>query len=297
MIGINASKSDSTIKNLEADWRSTNQEYMNNLSSKGARSRITRAGEAYSGELSAGENPYEAMAAEGLGKYLASQSPTSSSLYKNAEGAMGDIMSGNHDVMNDPAYQGQRNILLKEMGDAEDAMASRRAAGNTLYGGGYNKEVGDLRAEMINQLMANSINIENNRMGQAQGAMGFLSEGEALNRNRSAAGLELGGYIREMEQQAKDREYNEWMRQLNDLGIPLDLATAMSTYKPMMGVESEARAFGAGFGGGGGGGVASAPAGSVGNGGGAAQGQAYQGNSQFGPYAGGYQAPRSQWSY
>jgi len=51
---------------------------------------------------------------------------------------------------------------------------------------------------------------------------------------RAQLGLGFGGYERGYEQQGLDAQYQEYLRQLGDLGIPLEVATGLATYSPQM---------------------------------------------------------------
>lgn len=51
---------------------------------------------------------------------------------------------------------------------------------------------------------------------------------------RVEAALTFGARPRELEQMGLDREKMEWIRQLTDLNIPLDVAYQLATYTPEM---------------------------------------------------------------
>ncbi len=57
---------------------------------------------------------------------------------------------------------------------------------------------------------------------------------ERMPLGRIAAAQQLGALSRQWEQAVLDAQREEYLRQLTDLGIPLDVATQMSTYQPPM---------------------------------------------------------------
>ncbi|MGD8787713.1 MAG: hypothetical protein PVJ60_09835 [Phycisphaerales bacterium] len=206
-------------------------------STPGAVERLRRSGEAYPGELSAPMSGFERKGLDTLEDWLGSSMPTESKLYglggQEYERTLG---SDYYDPSEGKYYQAYREAVMRELKEAKDRLAARTSASDKFYSGGRvageaeleETAVGDL-ALVLGQLAERE---RERRLGTVPAALDFLTTGEAYPMARVAASQEYGGLPRELEQAGLDREYNEYIRQMQDLGIPLQTAVALATYKP-----------------------------------------------------------------
>ena len=210
----------------------------------GAKERLSRAGEAYGGELTAGLSDPEKTGLDTLEGWLGSPSPTEDSLYglsrQEYEKTLG---SDYYDPAEGQYYQAYRAAMQRELQEARDRLASTTSARDSYYGGGRIATEGEMEEDYLNELgvfLGGLTERERERrLGAIPGAMDLLGRGEGFQENRVAASQEYGALPREIEQAGLDREYQEYIRQMEDLGIPLDIAMQLTTFKPDWSVTQE----------------------------------------------------------
>lgn len=237
--GKDSKSSSSAPISMEPAWQTAMRKKLAELATPGAEERITRAGEAYPGELTADLSSYEQTGLEQLGRYINSPSPLDSRLYGLGKAEVEKTLTGeDYDPLTGEFYKAYRENLMRELGEAKDRLASRTSARDKFYSGGRVAGEGEL---------------EETAQGQMRQTLGQLYEGERARRlnavplatemlgfeermplGRIAASQQFGALSRQYEQAVLDAKRQEWLRQLSDLGIPLDVATAMSTYQPPM---------------------------------------------------------------
>ena len=76
-----------------------------------------------------------------------------------------------------------------------------------------------------------------NRLNTALGMPAFLGQNEALTQGRIAAGQQYGALPRQIQQATDLANYQEFQRQLTDLGIPTDVA--LELMKPLGIVQTQ----------------------------------------------------------
>jgi hypothetical protein len=190
-----------------------------------AESSMSRYGQPYPGELT---TKYEQQGLKTLGDYLSSPTPTESPLYQGAAGELERTLSGDYDPVGSQYYQSYRTAVMRELQEAKDRLANEKAASEKLFGGGMNTEsreleegaVGDL-AVILGQMFENERNRKLQAVPLAQSLMGA---GEGMTQARIGASQSLGG----LEFQ---REYGDYIRQLQESGIPLETAINLATTK------------------------------------------------------------------
>lgn len=203
----------------------------------GALERLSLAGTAYPGELTAGLSEPEQMGLQTLKDYLASAPSTESAMYKAGESELMKTLGGEeYDPLGGAYYQAYRNQVMRELQEAKDRLAASTSARDKYFGGGRIKETGNLEEGATNQLAMTLATLAENertrRAGAVPQALQYTQYGEQVPVARVAAAEQYGALPREVEQQGLDREYQEWIRQLTDLGIPLDTALALATMQP-----------------------------------------------------------------
>ena len=203
--------------------------------------RLRRAGQAYPGEMVAPLSEYEEMGLQRLGTYLGQPEATETDLFRLGKGELEKTLGGEeYDPLEGAywqAYKTQMDHLIKE---AKDRIAARTSARDMFYGGGrleQEREVEEQALRDLGLVLGELYERERVRRGEAvPEAMRTVQMGEMLPLQRISAAQEFGRLPREIGQAQLDAEYQEWLRQLQDLGLPLDVAIGMSTYKPQYAV-------------------------------------------------------------
>ena len=203
----------------------------------GALQRLQLAGTAYQGPLVAALSEFEETGLEGLRDYLGTQLPTEGALYQSAEAEILKTLSGEeYDPASGGYYQAYRTQIMRELEEAKDRLASRASAGDKLFGGGRIATEGEMEESAVGQMalvLGQMAERERERkLSVLPQALQYTQYGEAAPLQRVAASQQFGALPRLIEQAEMDAEYQEWMRQLNDLGISLDVATGLATYQP-----------------------------------------------------------------
>lgn len=202
-----------------------------------AQKRLNLAGTPYEGELTAGLSDYEQQGLSDLDKYLKSPNVADSRLYGLAENELDKTLSGaEYDPIGGTYYQAYRNQVMEELQNAKDRLNASTSARDSFFGGGRIAETGNLERGAVNDLsLALGQLFENERtrrLGAVPTAQSFMQFGEQLPLQRIAASQQYGALPREIEQAGLMADYNEWQRQLNDLGIGLDTALQLATLQP-----------------------------------------------------------------
>jgi len=197
-----------------------------------AMERLSKAGEAYPG----GEfklSPYEETGLKGLEKYLSSALPSEKPLFGAAKSELGKTLGGEeYDPIKGPYYQAYRTQILQELEDAKNRIAATTSARDKYFGGGRIATEGRVEergmANLASVLGSLYERERERKLGAVPEAMRMVSAEDMYPMQRVAASQQYGGLPREIE----EMNYSEWVRQLNDLGIPLDVALGIATYKP-----------------------------------------------------------------
>jgi hypothetical protein len=202
----------------------------------GAFERLSLAGTPYTGELVAPLSEYEQTGLGQLGEYLDWQLPTESNLYKLAESEMTKTLGEEYDPFTSEYYQAYRTNMERELQRAKDRLAATSAAENAYYGGGRLQNERLLEETALGNLAQTLAGLQEaereRRLGAVPTALELTQYGETAPLARIAASQQYGALPRTVEQTRLDAQYQEWLRQLTDLGIPLDTALALATYSP-----------------------------------------------------------------
>ena len=171
-----------------------------------------------------------------LSKYLAGQGATENPLYGAAESELAKTLGGEYDPAASEYYKALRNSVLRELRQAKDRLAAETSARDAYFGGGRIAETGKLEEGATNTLATTlgqlSEQERQNRLAVAQGIPSFVSARQQAALAPIAASQQYGALPRTIEQASMDAQYQEWLRQLSDLGIPLDVFTGLMTYQP-----------------------------------------------------------------
>jgi hypothetical protein len=226
---------DPDITSLEPKWQRQMRQTMTYAAQPGATERLARAGEAYPGQLTAPMTAPEQTSQNMLSKWLGGEGGTESPLYGMAESEMSKTLGGEYDPAASEYYKAFRNAVMRELQQAKDRLANQFSARDRLFGGGVVSETGKLEEGGANQLATILGQLaqqeRQNRLAVAQGVPAFVSGRQQAALTPIAAAQQYGALPRTVEQAGLDAQYQEWLRQLNDLGIPLDLYTELLTYQ------------------------------------------------------------------
>ena len=237
---------------LEPAWQTQLREELAQKAKPKAMERLDLAGTAYPGQLTAPLSGPEQTGLKGLEGYLASALPTEGSLYGAAKGEVEKTLGGQeYDPIGGAYYQAYRTQVMRELEEAKDRLGAQTSARDKFFGGGRIQVAGELEEQATSDLamiLGQLFERERERKSEAvPEAMRLATFEEMAPLQRVEASQRFGALPRQVEQSALDAEYAEWIRQMTDLGIPLDVATGMSTYQPSYFMEEPTPA-GGGYG-------------------------------------------------
>lgn len=196
--------------------------------------RIERAGEPYTGQFVAPMSSLEERGLGLLGGLLDRPLPQDTDLMGATRDQLEKTLTGEeYDPIGGAYYQAYRTQVMRELEEAKDRLAAETSARDKYFGGGRIATTGELEESALGDLaMVLGSLFENERVRRldaTQPAMQFSSVEEMLPLSRVEATQTYGGLPRSLEQMDLDAQYNEYIRQLNDLGIPLDVALGLAT--------------------------------------------------------------------
>lgn len=203
----------------------------------GALSRITGAGGAYGGPLVAPFSDLQQRGFADIESHLGRGLPTDTPMFQAAQGELMRTLGGEeYDPYEGEYYRAYRENIQRELQEAKDRLAARASSRDMFYGGGRRQVEGELEETAMGQLqqMLGSLyeaERERRRASIPQ-ALGMLSYQEGAPVARAQTALQAGGMQQALQQMQLDADYQEWLRQQSEMGIPLDVAMGMSTYTP-----------------------------------------------------------------
>lgn len=203
----------------------------------GAQELLGRAGEPYKGDLTAGLSGPEKTGLDTLEGWLSSNLPSQDPLFGMARGEYEKTLGSDYyDPSEGQYYQSYRAAMQRELQEAKDRLASTTSARDMYYGGGRIATEGEMEEDYTTQmgqvLGLLSERERDRRLNVIPGALNLLGQEEMYPLSRISASQQYGALPREIEQMGLDREYQEYIRQMTELGIPLETALMMATYKP-----------------------------------------------------------------
>lgn len=203
----------------------------------GALKRISLAGTPYQGPLVAALSEFEETGLAGLKDWLGGELPTEGVMYKSAADEILKTLAGEeYDPTKGEYYKAYRTGVMRELEEAKDRLAARASAGDKLFGGGRRKVEGELEESAVGDLALVLGQLaereRERRLGTVGQALELTRYEEAAPLGRIEASQVFGELPRLIEQAEMDREYQEWIRALSDMGIALNVATGLATYQP-----------------------------------------------------------------
>lgn len=224
---------------MEPAWQRELRKRLSLTAEPKAMQRISRAGEPYTGEMVAPLSKYETTGLEQLGQYLKTPTPTEKPLYGMAKEEVSRTLGSDYyDPTEGKYYQALRTNVMREIQEAKDRIRAASSARDAFYGGGRIATEGEIEETgigFLGQELGRLTEAERvRRLGTVPLATEMLGFEERMPLGRIAATQQFGALPRTWEQSVMDAEREEYLRQLTELGIPLDVATGLSTYQPPM---------------------------------------------------------------
>jgi hypothetical protein len=226
-------------RDIRPEWQVKQHKKIGTAAEAGALERLRRAGEPYKGRLTAPMSRYEEMGLGALEDYLTSSYASEKPLYQAGRGELEKTLGGEeYDPVGGTYYKAYRGAVMRELKEAKDRLAAKTSARDKYFGGGRIATEGELEESAMGDLalvLGQLFERERERkLGVAPMAMEAARVETEVPARRAQIAQTLGGLPREIEDVGYQREYAEYIRQLTDLGIPLEVATELSLYKPDM---------------------------------------------------------------
>ena len=206
------------------------------LAAKG-REFVNVAGQPYGGQMTAPMSEYETMGLKGLGEYLSEPLPTESNLFGMTTEELENTLSGKtYDPATGPYYEAYRTNVMREMQQAKDRIAARSSGRDAFFGGGrmdQEREVEEGAMGSMAQVLGRLYENERmNRLNAVPMALNQMGWAENVPQSRVAASQALGALPRQIEQAELTARYQDFVRQLQEMGMTLQAAIGMATSKP-----------------------------------------------------------------
>lgn len=219
----------------QEQYQITGRKSLYEAAEPGALSRLGRAGETYPGDLTAPLSGFEQRGLGQLGDYLDRPPASQDPLFQAGREELLKTFGGEYDPEG-PYYQAYKTKVMQELTEAKDRLAATTSARDKFFGGGRISATGELEESAVGDLalvLGQLYERERERKLQAvpEATRLGLTE-EMLPLQRIEAATTFGAIPRQIEQEGLNREYSEWQRALADLGIPLDVAQGLATYRP-----------------------------------------------------------------
>ena len=191
----------------------------------------------YAGDMTAPLSEQEVTGLKSLGEYLDSPSPVDSNLFGMTTDELEKTLEGTHyDPATGPYYQAYRTSVMRELKQAKDRLAARSSARDNFFGGGRLDQereleegaVGNL-TQTLGQLTAAE---RQNRLNAIPTALNQMGWAENLPLSRIGASQQYGSLPRQVEQQELNVRYQDFVRQLQNMGVSMQAAVGIATGNP-----------------------------------------------------------------
>ena len=203
----------------------------------GAIERLNRAGQSYPGQLGADPTQAQNWSFDALNKWLQSDTPMDDNLWGLSRQEYERTLGGDYyDPAEGQYYKALKSNVLRELAEAKDRLAATTSARDRYFSSGRVAGEGELEEDAIGtlaQVVGSLMERERERrLGAVPGAMGLMAQEEMYPQQRIAAAQEFGSLERDIQLQNQQMKYTEWIRALQDLGIPLEVAYQIAAYNP-----------------------------------------------------------------
>lgn len=206
------------------------------LTAKGGQ-YINVAGQPYQGELTAPLSEYEELGLKSLGDILRQPMPTTSNLFGLTTEELEKTLGGKeYEPTEGPYYEAVRTNLMRELQQAKDRIAQRSSARDAFFGGGrlqQEREVEEGALGRLAQVLGEIYERERTRkLETIPLALQQMGWAEQIPMQRVAAAEQLGALPRQIEQQELVARYQDFIRQMQELGATLQGAVQMAAMNP-----------------------------------------------------------------
>jgi len=191
----------------------------------------------YSGDLTAPMSEYETMGLGTLGEYLSSPMPTESNLFGLSQAELEKTLGGKeYDPASGPYYEAYRTNIMRELQQAKDRIAARASGRDALFGGGrmdQERQVEEGAMGSLSQVLGQLFENERaRRLETVPLALQTMGWAEQVPQARVAASQEYGDLPRLIQQAELTARYQDFVRQLESMGMSLQAAISLATNKP-----------------------------------------------------------------
>lgn len=196
--------------------------------------RMESLGTPYGGDLTAPLSKYEQTGLGNLESWLNMPSPTEDKLYGLGREEYEKTLGGDYyDPEQSQYWTAYNSALDRKLQEARDRLHATTSSRDQYFSSGRVAGEGELeeqamldRALVLADLMERE---RERRLGTVPAAMDFLRQGEGFQEGRVAAAEQYGALPRIIEQMGLDKEYAEFIRQMQELNIPIDVALTLAT--------------------------------------------------------------------
>lgn len=197
----------------------------------------TIGSEPYTGQMTAPMSEYETMGLKGLGEYLDTPSPTESNLFGMTTDELEKTLEGReYDPITGPYFEAYRTNMMRELDQAKDRIAARSSSRDMFFGGGrldQEREVEEGAMGSMAQVLGELFEKERmNRLNAVPMALNQMGWAENVPQSRIQASQVLGALPRQIEQQELTARYQDFIRQLTNMGMSMQAAVGMATSNP-----------------------------------------------------------------
>jgi len=197
----------------------------------------TVGSEPYPGQMTAPMSQYETMGLKGLGEYLDTPMPTESNLFGMTTDELEKTLEGReYDPITGPYFQAYRTNMMRELNQAKDRIAARSSSRDAFFGGGrldQEREVEEGAMGSMAQVLGQLFEKERmNRLNAVPMALNQMGWAENVPVSRIATSQQFGGLPRQIEQAEYTARYQDFVRQLTNMGMTMQAAVGMATSNP-----------------------------------------------------------------
>lgn len=192
----------------------------------------------YPGQLTAGMSPEERQALSAISGYQPS------SLWKQSQEQLGKTISGQYDPISSPYFKAFRENLGRETEDIVTGVNQQFNLGGMLPSTQRSRVVGDVRTDALGRIAQELGGMYETERGRSLQAIPMAMAMEQQPIDRALQLLEAGALPRELEQAGLDRQKQDYLRTLQAMGIPLQIALQLAMWSPTTGVSGSSSGFG-----------------------------------------------------
>lgn len=201
---------------------------------------VGKLGEAYGGEMVAGQDPMQKAAYQQFLQYMqggGSAGYQNNPLYSQSKGLMSDVLGGKYLGQNTPMMQYlNQKMYGEQVPTAMDELSRRLGIRGNFYSSAGIGQEGDIMENANTTMMGLYGQQYQNELNRQ---MGMIPTGMQTAQNEANAPLndinmmnQMGAYQQQQQQTQDTAAQNEWLRQRQEQMMPLQMAPQMSQMYP-----------------------------------------------------------------